>query len=151
MERTVCFDKNVIVSMVRESLDDPGGRTYVILIFYDTEYSTSGFVVSPVSNYNNKYLFGNNTDISFIMNIVIKDYDSKGRKTQSKTFLKWLRKRNALHAVWAIHYWERPDGDLEGRAYFVPEHRETVFYGTANLEKILNTLRGKKNNENKDD
>ena len=31
--------------MVRESLDDPGGRTYVVLIYYDTEYSESGFAV----------------------------------------------------------------------------------------------------------
>ena len=141
MERTVCFDKSVIVSMVRESLDDPGGRTYVVLIYYDTEYSESGFAVTPVSKYDNKYLFGNNTDISLIMNKVIKKYDIKGGKNQSKSFLKWLKKRQTLHAVWAIHYWERPDGDLEGRAYFVPEHRETVFYGTANLEKILNTFR----------
>ena len=72
MERTVCFDKSVIVSMVRESLDDPGGRTYVVLIYYDTEYSESGFAVTPVSKYDNKYLFGNNTDISLIMNKVIK-------------------------------------------------------------------------------
>ena len=151
MERTVCFDKSVIVSMVRESLDDPGGRTYVVLIYYDTKYSESGFAVTPVSKYDNKYLFGNNTDISLIMNKVIKEYDIKGGKNQSKSFLKWLKKRQTLHAVWAIHYWERPDGDLEGRAYFVPEHRETVFYGTSNLEKILNTFRGEKNNENRDD
>ena len=76
------------------------------------------------------------------MNKVIKEYDIKEGKNQSKSFLKWLKKRQTLHAVWAIHYWERPDGDLEGRAYLVPEHRETVFYGTANLEKILNTFRG---------
>ena len=107
--------------MVRESLDDPGGRTYVVLIYYDTEYSESGFAVTPVSKYDNKYLFGNNTDISLIMNKVIKEYDIKGGKNQSKSFLKWLKKRQTLHAVWAIHYWERPDGDLEGRAYFVPE------------------------------
>ena len=149
MERTVCFDKNVILSMVRESLDDPGGKTYVILIYYNTECSTSGFVVTPVSKYDNKYLFEKNTEISCIMEKVIQEYDRKGRKNQSKTFLRWLKKENTLHAVWAIHYWERPDGDFEGRAYFVPDHRETVFYGTANLEKILSTLREEKNIENK--
>ena len=151
MGRTVCFDTNVIVSMVRESLDDPGGKTYVILIYYNTEYSTSGFIVTPVLKYDNKYLFGNNTEISLIMKKVINEYDRKCKKKESKAFLKWLKKSNSLHAVWAIHYWERPDGDLEGRAYFVPEHRETVFYGTDNLEKIISTLRRKKYDENKDD
>lgn len=142
LERAICFDKNVIVSMVRETLDDPGGRTYVVLIYYDTEYSPSGFVVTPVLKYDNRYLFDNNSEISLIMEKVIREYDKEGIKNRSKTFLRWLKKRNKLHAAWAIHYWERPDGDLEGRAYFVPEHRETVFYGTANLEKILNTFRG---------
>ena len=151
MERTECFDKNVIVSMVRESLDDPGGRTYIMLIYYNTVYSTSGFIVTPVSKYDNRYFFSNNTDISLIMKRVIKEYDMEDRRHLSKKFLKWLKKRNSLHAVWAVHYWERPDGDLEGRAYYVPEHRETVFYGTANLEKILSTLRGEKNSENKGD
>lgn len=149
MERTICFDKNVIVSMVRETLDDPGGRTYVVLIYYDTEYSQSGFVVTPVLKYDNKYLFTKNAELSLIMKIVIQEYDKEGIKHRSKTFLRWLKKRNKLQAAWAIHYWERPDGDLEGRAYSVLEHRETVFYGTANLEKILSTFRGEKDSEKK--
>ena len=37
LEKAAYFDKNVIVSMVREVLDDPGGKTFVILIYYDTE------------------------------------------------------------------------------------------------------------------
>ena len=90
--RTVCFDTNVIVSMVRESLDDPGGKTYVILIYYNTEYSTSGFIVTPVLKYDNKYLFGNNTEISLIMKKVINEYDRKCKKKESKAFLKWLKK-----------------------------------------------------------
>ena len=140
--RTVRFDKNVIVSMLKETLEDPGGRTYVVLIYYDTEISASGYIVNPVLEYLNRYYFSNTTDISILLKIVIREYSRERRKHYPKAFLKWLKKRNTLHAVWAIHYWERPDGDLEGRAYFVPEHRETVFYGTANLEKILSTLRG---------
>ena len=143
MEKAEYFDKNVITSMVRESLDDPGGKTFVILVYYDTEFSASGFVETPVLYYYDRYKFVITTDIPVIMKRVIQDEIVSCRKQLTKHYLKWLRRKNAVHAAWAIHFWERGDGDFEGRAYYVPEHRETVFYGSANLVKILSSVRGK--------
>ena len=144
MNQSVRYDENVITAMIREALDDPGGKTFVILIYYDTEYSTSGFIETPIKYYYDRYRFIITTDIPIIMRRVIHDDSVPCKKLLAKHYIKWLRRRNAVHAVWAIHYWERGDGDFEGRAYYVPDHRETVFYGSANLIKIISSARGKK-------
>ena len=143
MKQSLRYDENVITAMIREALDDPGGKTFVILIYYNTEYSTSGFIESPVKYHYDRYCFAHTTDIPIIMKQVIQDDSVPCKKHVAKHYLKWLRKRDSVHAVWAIHFWERGDGDFEGRAYYVPEHRETVFYGSSNLIKILSTFRGK--------
>ena len=144
MNQTVRYDENVITAMIREALDDPGGKTFVILIYYDTEYSTSGIIETPIKYHYDAYRFIITTDIPTIMKRVIQDDSVPCKKHLAKHYLKWLRRRNAVRAVWAIHYWERGDGDFEGRAYYVPEHRETVFYGSDNLIKILSSTRGKR-------
>ena len=143
MKQSLRYDENVITAMIREALDDPGGKTFVILIYYDTEYSTSGFIETPIKYHYDRYRFIISTEIPIIMKRVIQDDSVPCKKHLAKHYLKWLRRRDAIHAVWAIHFWERGDGDLEGRAYYVPEHRETVFYGSANLIKILSSARGK--------
>ena len=144
MEKAAYFDKNVIVSMVREVLDDPGGKTFVILIYYDTELSSSGIIENPILYHYDRYWFTICTEIPIIMKRVIQDDSAPCKKYLAKHYLTWLRRRDAVHATWAIHFWERGDGDFEGRAYYVPEHRETVFYGSANLIKILSSTRGKR-------
>ena len=144
MKQSVRYDENVITAMIREALDDPGGKTYVKLIYYDTEYSTSGFIETPIKYHYDGYRFIITTDIPIIMKRVIHDNTVPCKKHLAKHYLKWLRRRDGVRAVWAIHYWERGDGDFEGRAYYVPEHRETVFYGSANLIKILSSTRGKR-------
>ena len=144
MKQSVRYDENVITAMIREALDDPGGKTYVILIYYDTEYSTSGFIETPIRYHYDGYRFIITTDIPTIMKRVIQDNSVPCKKYLAKHYLKWLRRRDTVRAVWAIHYWERGDGDFEGRAYYVPEHRETVFYGSDNLIKILSSIRGKR-------
>ena len=144
MKQTMRYDENVITSMIRESLDDPGGKTYVILIYYDTDITPHGYIETPIKYDYDRYIFVNNTDIPIIMKSVIHDDSISSKKHLAKHYLKLLRRRNTVHATWAIHFWERTDGDFEGRAYYVPEHRETVFYGSANLIKILSSSRGSK-------
>lgn len=144
MKQTKRYDENVITSMIRESLDDPGGKTYVILIYYDTDFSPHGYIETPIKYDYDRYIFTNNNEIPTIMKLVILDDSIPSKKHLAKQYLKLLRKRNAVHATWAIHFWERADGDFEGRAYYVPEHRETVFYGSANLIKIISSTRGSK-------
>lgn len=141
MKKSVRYDENVITAMIREALDDPGGKTYVILIYFDTEYSSAGFIETPINFHYDRYRFIITTEIPTLMRQVIQDDSVPCKKHLAKHYLKWLRRRDAVHAVWAIHYWERGDGDFEGRAYYVPEHRETVFYGSANLVKIISSTR----------
>ena len=141
MKKSVRYDENVITAMIREALDDPGGKTYVILIYFDTEYSKAGFIETPINIHYDRYRFIISTEIPTLMRRVIQDDSVPCKKHLAKHYLKWLRRRDAVHAVWAIHYWERGDGDFEGRAYYVPEHRETVFYGSANLVKIISSTR----------
>ena len=144
MKQTMRYDENVITSMIRESLDDPGGKTYVILIYFDTDISSHGYIETPIRYDYDRYIFTNNNEIPIVMRRVILDDSISSKKHLAKRYLKLLRKRNAVHAAWAIHFWERADGDFEGRAYYVPEHRETVFYGSANLIKIISSSRGSK-------
>ena len=144
LKQSAHYDENVITSMIRESLDDPGGKTYVILIYFNTDISSHGYIETPIKYDYDRYIFTIYTEIPIIMRRVSQDNGTTTKKHLAKQFLKLLRKRNAVHAIWAIHFWERPDGDFEGRAYYVPEHRETVFYGSANLIKILSSTGGRK-------
>ena len=144
LKQSVRYDKNVITAMIREVLGDPGGKTFVILIYYDTEYSISGFIESPTKYHYDRYRFVISAEIPTIMKRVMCDDSVPCRKHLAKHYLKWLRRRDAVRAVWAVHYWERGDGDFEGRAYYVPEHRETVFYGSDDLIKIISSARGRR-------
>ena len=101
LEKAAYFDKNVIVSMVREVLDDPGGKTFVILIYYDTEFSTYAQnefgkndqirLANFLKNTNAKFmLIIKNTD--FIYNL----YNVKGLyiKSFDKKYLVSIKNRN---------------------------------------------------------
>ena len=146
MRRPVRYQKNVLAAMVKETLEDPGGRTFIILIYYNTDKSIAGFIETPLKYFNISYKFSNVSEIITIMKRLVEEVNKDDRNRLAKTYMKWLRREHTMHATWAIHFWERLDGDFEGKAYHVQERRETVFYGISNLKKILSSSRGEQEN-----
>ena len=142
MKRPVRYQANVIEAMIKETLEDPGGRTFVILIFYDAQNSGIGYVETPLKYYSNCHRFHNVSDIISIMKRLAEEVNIEDRKRLARIYMKWLHRKHTMHASWAVHFWERFDGDFEGRVYHVQKRRETVFYGMSNLEKILSSTQG---------
>ena len=137
-----------IQKMIRESPAEPGGLTYLILI-YRTGKRYEKYVKTPFNYRKQSIRFNYNEDIIAFMRNITETVINSNTDSLPDLYMDWLRTEPAGNAEWAIHFWQRPDGDLEGRVYYVPQNRESLFYGTKNLLKILQSVKEDGDGDNK--
>ncbi len=135
------YENSPITLMIRDTLYDPGGRTFLVLVFVEDRKKYTGYIQSPYISDKVSCKFCNEYGIIPMLRNLAKDINEKDRREELiKTYSKWIRSNLTCHADWAIHFWEREDDELEGRIYDVKNDRESVFYNTNELTKILTSM-----------
>ena len=133
-------DNAGILKMMRESLEEPAEITYLILIYSDRK-NRDKYVKTPFNYRKQSIRFSKYEHIIVYMRNLSEVMRDKMKTGLPDLYMDWLRTEPAGNAVWAVHFWEAKNGDLNGRAYYVPEDRESVFYGTGNLLKIFYSVK----------